>query len=358
MCGPFPVKDGRTSVWPYNIFVNQILITGGCGFIGSNLIRMLLSEQSGLNIVNLVNLDKLSYAGNPQNLADIADDPRYSFVHGDVADRALVDELVGQGSFDGIMHLAAESMVDRSIVSAMPFVESNIVGTQVLLDALLKLNKNGQPVPRFLMVSTDEVYGSLGEEGEFSESSPLAPNNPYSASKAAADLMCRAYFRTHGLPIMNTRCSNNYGPRQFPEKLIPLMIQKALRDEPLPVYGDGLHVRDWLYVEDHCRALWTVLQHGRPGEVYNVGGGTELPNIELVRTLLHLLDKPEGLISFVPDRPGHDRRYAIDGHKIETELGFKAAVPFEEGLKRTIDWYLANEAWMQAISDGSYQAGY
>ncbi|MCC7478217.1 dTDP-glucose 4,6-dehydratase [bacterium] len=334
--------------------MQRILITGGCGFIGSNLIHMLLEQEPELSIVNL---DKLSYAGNPQNLSDVTSNPRYSFIKGDVAHRGLIDELVSGGGFDGIMHLAAESMVDRSIVSAMPFVESNIVGSQVLLDALLKLSKSGQPVPRFLMVSTDEVYGSLGSDGEFTEQSPLAPNNPYSASKASADLMGRAYFRTHGLPIMNTRCSNNYGPRQFPEKLIPLMIQKALKDEQLPVYGDGQHVRDWLFVEDHCRALWTVLRQGRPGEVYNIGGGTELPNIELVRILLRQLGKPESLISFVPDRPGHDRRYAIDGHKIESELGFKAAVAFEEGLQRTIDWYLANGPWMQAIADGSYQAG-
>lgn len=325
----------------------RILITGGMGFIGSNLILWLLEQHAGIEIVNL---DNLSYAGNPLNLASVASDPRLSFVRGDVADAALVGPLVAGGGFDGILHLAAESMVDRSIAFSAPFIHSNVVGTQVLLDAALH-----HPVPRFVQVSTDEVYGSLPPEGEFSEDTPLAPNNPYSASKAAADLLCRAYFRTHGLPVMVTRCSNNYGPRQFPEKLIPLMISRARRDEPLPVYGDGLHVRDWLHVLDHCAAIWAVFEGGRPGEVYNIGGGAEMPNLELVRRLLGKLGKPESLISHVPDRPGHDRRYSINCDKLMGELGWRPAVRFEDGLASTIDWYLDNEAWLDAIADGTYQ---
>jgi len=325
----------------------RILITGGMGFIGSNLILWLLENQPGMVISNL---DKLSYAGNPLNLGDKLNDPRHRFVHGDVADAALVESVISAGGFDGILHLAAESMVDRAIISSSPFIQSNIVGTQVLLDAALR-----HRIPRFVQVSTDEVYGSLPPTGEFTEDTPLAPNNPYSASKAAADLLCRAYFRTHSLPVMVTRCSNNYGPRQFPEKLIPLMISKALRDQALPVYGDGLHVRDWLHVLDHCRAIWAVFERGQPGEVYNIGGGAEMPNLELVRRLLGKLGKPESLIEHVPDRPGHDRRYAIDCHKIESELGWKAEVPFAEGLAQTVDWYLHNGDWLAAIADGSYQ---
>jgi dTDP-glucose 4,6-dehydratase len=325
----------------------RILITGGMGFIGSNLILWLLENQPSISVTNL---DKLSYAGNPLNLGDKLHDPRHRFVHGDVADSALVESVVSAGGFAGILHLAAESMVDRAIISSTPFIQSNIVGTQVLLDAALR-----HRVPRFVQVSTDEVYGSLPPSGEFTEDTPLAPNNPYSASKAAADLLCRAYFRTHNLPVMVTRCSNNYGPRQFPEKLIPLMISKALRDEALPVYGDGLHVRDWLHVLDHCRAIWAVFERGLPGEVYNIGGGAEMPNLELVRRLLSRLGKPESLIEHVPDRPGHDRRYAIDCHKIEAQLGWKAEVPFAEGLAQTVDWYLNNDDWLAAIADGSYQ---
>jgi dTDP-glucose 4,6-dehydratase len=335
--------------------MRRVLITGGMGFIGSNLIRLLLAGQPD---VELVNLDCLAYAGNPLNLADVARHPRYRFVKGDVCDRALVAALLdgshpAGGRFDGIMHLAAESMVDRSIISSEPFIRSNVLGTQVLLDCAVAAR-----LPRFLMVSTDEVYGSLGEEGEFTEDSPLAPNNPYSASKAGADLLCRSYFRTHGLGVVTTRCSNNYGPRQFPEKLIPLMISRALNFGSLPVYGDGLHVRDWLYVDDHCRALWAAFTRGTPGEVYNIGGGTELPNIELVRTLLQLLDRPDSLIDFVPDRPGHDRRYAINALKAQRELGWMPQVSFGDGLARTIEWYMANPDWLGAIADGTYQSGY
>jgi dTDP-glucose 4,6-dehydratase len=335
--------------------MKRVLITGGMGFIGSNLIRMLLTKQSEIEIVNL---DCLSYAGNPLNLSDLADEPRYTFVRGDICDRALVLALLegshrAGGNFDAVLHLAAESMVDRSISSSEPFIRSNVHGTQVLLDCALQTK-----LPRFVMVSTDEVYGSLGSDGEFSEHSPLQPNNPYSASKAGADLLCRAYFRTHGLDVVTTRCSNNYGPRQFPEKLIPLMISKALKNQSLPVYGDGLHVRDWLYVNDHCRAILAAAMHGVAGEVYNIGGGAELANLELVRTLLRILGKSEDLISFVPDRPGHDRRYAIDASKARSELGWKAETDFESGLKMTVDWYVRNENWLQRIADGSYQAGY
>jgi dTDP-glucose 4,6-dehydratase len=325
----------------------RLLITGGCGFIGSNLIHLILDT---LPEAEVTNLDKLTYAGNPLNLAGVADSDRYHFIRGDIADPTLVDDVIGAGHFDAVLNLAAESMVDRSIVSAAPFVNTNIVGTQALLDAAL-----AHGVQRFVQVSTDEVYGSLGPQGEFTEESCLAPNNAYAASKASADLLCRAAFRTHGLPVTITRCSNNYGPRQFPEKLIPLMIQRALADEKLPVYGDGLHVRDWLYVDDHCRAILAVLDSGQPGEVYNVGGGTELPNIELVRMLLSALGKPESLISYVPDRPGHDRRYAVDATKIERELGWSPQQDFEAGLKRTIDWYLDNSSWLGSIADGSYQ---
>jgi dTDP-glucose 4,6-dehydratase len=325
----------------------RILITGGCGFIGSNLILWLLEREPELEIVNL---DKLTYAGNPQNLAAIATDSRYRFVQGDITDGVLVEQLIAEGGFDGIINLAAESMVDRSIVSSAPFVQSNVVGTQVLLDAALH-----HKLPRFLQVSTDEVYGSIENEGEFTEHSPIRPNNPYAASKAAADLLCRSYFVTHKLPVLVTRCSNNYGPRQFPEKLIPLMIRKALAYERLPVYGDGLHIRDWLYVNDHCAALWAVFIGGTPGEVYNIGGGTELPNLDLVRTLLKKLERPESLIDFVPDRPGHDRRYAVDSSKLQSELGWRPQMDFAAGLQQTVEWYLGNADWMDAIAKGTYQ---
>jgi len=330
--------------------MQRILITGGLGFIGSNFILYLLENEPGLHIDNL---DKLTYAGNPLNLKHVEGDARYTLIKGDVADRELVERLLGENHYDAIAHLAAESHVDRAIQSSAPFVLSNVVGTQVLLDAALK-----HSVPRFLMVSTDEVYGSLGPAGEFTEQSPLAPNNPYSATKAAADLFCRAYFVTHKMPVVISRCSNNYGPRQFAEKLIPLFIHKALHDEQVPVYGDGLHVRDWLYVEDHCRGLWTVLRKGQPGEVYNIGGGTEMPNLELVKLLLAKLNKPESLIKHVPDRPGHDRRYALSQDKIQRELGWEPQVSFAEGLAQTISWYRENQQWLNAIADGTYQQGY
>lgn len=330
--------------------MRHLLVTGGLGFIGSNFIRLLLAERPDWHITNL---DLLTYAGNPLNLQDVEQDERYQLVIGDVADPELVAGVLARQRYDGVVHLAAESFVDRSIKSSAPFIHSNVVGTQVLLDAALQ-----HGLQRFVMVSTDEVYGSLGASGEFTEASALAPNNPYSASKAAADLLCRAYFRTHQLPVCVTRCSNNYGPRQFPEKLIPLMIRKALAGEQLPVYGDGLHVRDWLYVEDHCRALLAVLEQGTAGEVYNIGGGTEMPNLELVKLLLARLGKSENLINFVPDRPGHDRRYAISAEKISRELGWRSQVGFADGIARTIEWYLGHQDWLQAIAAGTYQHGY
>ena len=330
--------------------MQRILVTGGLGFIGSNFIRMLLTERDDLAVLNL---DLLSYAGNPLNLRDWEGDDRYELAVGDVADADHVNWLLSEHAVDAIVHFAAESMVDRSIQSSAPFIHANVRGTQVLLDAAVR-----HSIPRFLQVSTDEVYGSLGDEGEFTEDSPIQPNNPYSASKAGADMLCRAYFVTHKLPVLVTRCSNNYGPRQFPEKLIPLMISKILRGERLPVYGDGLHVRDWLYVDDHCRAILAVLEGGTPGEVYNVGGGRELPNIELVKLLIDRLGKSQDLIEHVPDRPGHDRRYAISYAKLHRELGWEPRVDFEDGLTATIEWYAANQDWLAAIHDGSYQDGY
>ena len=330
--------------------MKRILVTGGMGFIGSNLIDHLLASYVDLT---LVNLDKLTYAGNPHNLEHLAADERHVFVRGDVANAALVDGLFRENSgFDAVLHLAAESMVDRSIQSSAPFIHSNVFGTQVLLDAARKYG-----TARFVHVSTDEVYGSLGPEGEFTEESPLAPNNPYSASKAAADMLCRAYYKTHGLPVLITRCSNNYGPRQFPEKLIPRFIQLVLERKPLPVFGDGLQVRDWLHVADHCGAITAVMEGGRAGEVYNIGGGEEMTNIALVRLLLAKLDAPDELITYVEDRPGHDRRYAIDSTKMERELGWKAQTGFADGIESTIRWYLDNRDWLQAIADGTYQQG-
>jgi len=330
--------------------MQRLLVTGGLGFIGSNFIRMLLTERTDIEVINL---DILSYAGNPLNLSEFEGEDRYELVIGDVADQAHVDWLLSENPVDGIVHFAAESHVDRAVQSSAPFIEANVKGTQVLLDAA---RKHG--VKRYVQVSTDEVYGSLGESGEFTEDSPLRPNNPYSASKVAGDMLCRAYFVTHKLPVMVTRCSNNYGPRQFPEKLIPLMISKIMRGERLPVYGDGLHVRDWLYVGDHCRAILAVLERGEAGEVYNIGGGREMPNLELVKLLIDKLGKSSDLIEFVPDRPGHDRRYAISYDKLNTELGWTPQVGFEEGIAATIYWYQNNQAWLDAIRDGSYQDGY
>jgi dTDP-glucose 4,6-dehydratase len=322
-----------------------ILVTGGCGFIGSNYVRYLLETDPGAHVINY---DRLTYAGNLQNLADLAKDPRYRFVHGDITDRKRVREVIG-GGVSALVHFAAESHVDRSIHDSGPFVHTNVLGTQVLLDAAREFG-----VPRFVNVSTDEVYGSLGPTGAFTEQTPLAPNSPYAASKAAADLLVRAYVHTFGLPAVITRCSNNYGPYQFPEKLIPLFITNLLRDQPVPVYGDGQQVRDWIHVRDHCAAVDLVRRRGRPGEVYNIGGRCERANLDLTYTLLDILGKPRSLIRYVTDRPGHDRRYAIDCGKIEAELGWRPAVPFEQGLRATVAWYIDHADWVNDIRTGEY----
>ena len=302
--------------------------------------------------LSLINFDNLTYAGNLQNLADVAGDRRYRFVRGDVANRDDVRAAL-RGGADCIVNFAAESHVDRSIHDSGPFVRTNILGTQVLLDAAREFG-----VSRVVHVSTDEVYGSLGPSGHFTEETPLAPNSPYAASKAAADLLVRSYVHTFGLPAVVTRCSNNYGPYQFPEKLIPLFITNLLRDEPVPVYGDGLNVRDWIHVRDHCAAIDAVRRRGRAGEVYNVGGRCERTNLELTHALLEAVGKPKSLIRYVADRPGHDRRYAIDCAKIERELGWQPAIPFAQGLKDTIDWYLANQEWVDGIRSGDYLTYY
>jgi len=330
--------------------MHNVLITGGAGFIGSNFVRSLLREQRDARIVNF---DKLTYAGNLENLSDIQHDPRYTFVRGDICDRASLDAAFRDFAIDTVVHFAAESHVDRSILGASVFIQTNVVGTQVLLDAA-----KDHGVERFLHVSTDEVYGSLGAEGRFSESTPLHPNSPYAASKAGSDLLALAYHHTFGIPVVMTRCSNNYGPYQFPEKLIPLMIINALHGKPLPVYGDGMQVRDWLHVDDHCAAIRCVLSHGRVGEVYNIGGNNEWKNIDIVRLLLRTMGKPESLITYVTDRPGHDRRYAIDARKIKRELGWEPAVRFEQGLPKTVEWYLSHESWWQRIISGAYQEYY
>ena len=327
-----------------------VLVTGGAGFIGSNLVRYLRRQRPRLTVVNL---DKLTYAGNLESLADLKDDRQHVFVRGDIADAKLVDDLLQRHQVEAILNLAAESHVDRSILGPGVFVETNVSGTQVLLDAAHRAG-----VKRFVQVSTDEVYGSLGAEGHFSETSPLKPSSPYSASKAAADLLALAYQRTFGLDVVVTRCSNNYGQHQFPEKLIPLMIANALEGKKLPVYGDGLHVRDWIHVEDHCSALVAALEQGKAGEVYNVGCDNEWPNLQIVRQLLHILEKPETLIEYVKDRPGHDRRYAIDARKARDDLGWIPRIPFAEGLERTVRWYVGNRGWWDRVRSGEYRSYY
>ncbi len=326
----------------------RLLVTGGCGFIGSNFIRYFLKTYPEASIINV---DKLTYAGNPENLSDLASTPRYHFIRGDIADAALIEELVQKG-VEAIINFAAESHVDRSIEDPNAFMRTNIFGTFTLLEAVRKVFPK-QKI-RFLHISTDEVYGSLGETGAFTEETPLAPNSPYSASKAAADLMVRAYFHTYGLPVLTTRCSNNYGPYQFPEKLIPLMVSNAMEDKELPIYGDGLNIRDWIYVEDHCRALDKVLRMGKEGEVYNIGGDSERTNLYVAKSILNRLGKPHSLIRYVADRPGHDRRYAIDFSKIKRELGWTPTVSFEEGLDRTIHWYQTHREWWRKIKSGEY----
>jgi dTDP-glucose 4,6-dehydratase len=327
---------------------NTLLVTGGAGFIGSNFVRYFLKEHPDWEITNL---DKLTYAGNLENLKDIEDKPGYRFVKGDITDRELISKIL-QDRFDAIINFAAESHVDRSILDASPFIETNIKGTQILLEGARQYS-----VARFVQVSTDEVYGST-EKGKFTEKSPLAPNSPYSASKTAADLLCHAYWKSHQLPVMITRCSNNLGPFQFPEKLIPLAVTNALENKPVPVYGDGLNVRDWIYVEDHCRALDTVLQKGKPGEIYNIGANQEKTNLELIHRLLDIMGKSRELITFVTDRPGHDRRYALDTTKISRELGWKPVYSFDKALSITIDWYINNEAWWRKIKSGEYAKYY
>ena len=339
------------------------LVTGGAGFIGGNFV--LDAVRRGVRVVNL---DALTYAGNLDTLHDVQGDPRHVFVQGDIGDAALVERLLREHRPAAVINFAAESHVDRSIDGPAAFVQTNVVGTLNLLersrDYWKSLDAAGRDAFRFLHVSTDEVYGTLGETGKFTEETPYAPNSPYSASKAASDHLVRAFHHTYGLPVLTTNCSNNYGPYQFPEKLIPLVIARALAGEPLPVYGDGRNVRDWLFVDDHCAAIRRVLQAGRPGETYNVGGDAERQNIEVVTTLCRLLDERlpladgrtrESLITFVADRPGHDRRYAIDAGKLKAELGWAPSVTFEEGMSRTVDWYLTNQPWVKRVLDGSYR---
>jgi len=325
----------------------KLLITGGAGFIGSNFVRYMVNKYPNYQIVNL---DLLTYAGNLENLKDIENAPNYKFVRGDIADREFVQGLFKEEKFDYVLNFAAESHVDRSITDPGIFVQTNIQGTLALLDAAKTFG-----VTKYLQVSTDEVYGTLGETGYFTEETPLAANSPYSASKAGADLLVRAYHETFNLPVNITRCSNNYGPFHFPEKLIPLMIINALNDKDLPIYGDGLNIRDWLHVEDHCQAIDLVLHKGRNGEVYNVGGNNERTNIDIVKTILKHLNKPESLMKFVKDRPGHDRRYAIDATKLRNELGWSPKYNFETGIEQTINWYLNNQEWWENIISGEYQ---
>ncbi|BBO34138.1 dTDP-glucose 4,6-dehydratase [Lacipirellula parvula] len=341
------------------------LITGGAGFIGSCLVRQIIAEEPATRVVTL---DKLTYAGNLDSLQPVIDEPRHRFVQGDIADEALVAELLKTEQPTAVIHLAAESHVDRSIDGPAAFVQTNVVGTFTLLHAARDywraIPSERQQAFRFLHVSTDEVFGSLGDDGAFVETTPYSPRSPYSASKAASDHLARAYHHTYGLPTLVTNCSNNYGPYQFPEKLIPLMILNALEGKPLPVYGDGLNVRDWLYVDDHCRALRAAAERGVPGETYNIGGNSERANLDVVRLICRLIDhlRPDlphfpcdSLVNFVKDRPGHDRRYAIDATKIRRELGWEPQRTFEEGLATTVAWYLENGEWVGRISSGDYQ---
>lgn len=316
-----------------------LLVTGGAGFIGSNFIHYLVNNYPEAKIINL---DLLTYAGNSSNLTAIADNPNYTFIQGDIADPNLVNQIAPKVNY--IVNFAAESHVDRSIEDPSIFVRTNVMGTQVLLDAAKKYG-----IERYLQISTDEVYGSLGPTGYFTEDTPLAPNSPYSATKTGADLLVRSYYETYGLPVLITRCSNNYGPYQFPEKLIPYFIKRLLNNQTVPVYGDGLNVRDWLHVEDHCTAIDTVLQHGKPGEVYNIGGNNEKSNIEITKLVLEGLGKPESMIEYVKDRLGHDRRYAIDSSKIQQQLGWAPKITFEEGIRQTISWYLENREWWENL---------
>lgn len=344
--------------------MKNILVTGGAGFIGSNFIHYLLKNYEDICVVNL---DLLTYAGNLDNLSQVCDDPRYHFAKGDIHDRALVEELFDQFAFDTVVNFAAESHVDRSITNPDIFLTTNILGTQTLLDVAKrhwkldpddKYSYEFKEGVKYLQVSTDEVYGALGATGMFTETTPLAPNSPYSASKASADFVVRAYNKTYGMPVNITRCSNNYGPYQFPEKLIPLMINNCLSGKNLPVYGDGMQIRDWLYVEDHCAAIAAVLEKGVVGEVYNIGGNNEKANIDIVKLIINSTGKSEDLIVHVKDRPGHDRRYAIDNTKITTQLGWAPKHTFETGMASTIEWYLSHGEWMDKIVSGAYMSYY
>ncbi len=344
--------------------MDTILVTGGAGFIGSCFVRQCIAARRA----RIVNLDWLTYAGNLDSLRSVENDPNYRFAHGDIADRTLVDRLLAEHQPTAMVHFAAESHVDRSIDGPAAFLRTNVQGTFELLDAariyVARLSPRRRQAFRFLHVSTDEVYGSLGPNGRFRESSPYDPSSPYSASKAAADHFARAYHRTYGLPVLVTNCSNNYGPCQFPEKLVPLMILNAVEGKPLPVYGDGQNVRDWLFVEDHCHALWKVLSDGRPGETYNIGGNCERTNLEVVRTICETVDELRpglphapcsSLIRFVADRPGHDRRYAIDATRIHQELGWAPEHDFVSGIRRTVAWYLENPQWVARVGSGAYR---
>lgn len=323
----------------------HVLVTGGCGFIGSNFVRHMLSKYP----YSIINLDKLTYAGNLENLKDIENDRRYSFVKGDIIDRHLLENIFDTSKIDTIINFAAESHVDRSIMNPDEFIQTNINGTFNLLEIAKK-----RRIKRFVQISTDEVYGSLGKEGKFTEYTPISPNSPYSASKASADMLAMAYFKTFNMPVVITRCSNNYGPYQFPEKLIPLIITNALADSALPVYGDGMNIRDWIHVLDHCEAIDTVLHKGVEGEVYNIGGENERANIEIVKLILDILGKPHSLIQYVTDRLGHDKRYAIDSIKVKNELGYKTRFDFGKGMEDTVKWYIDHKEWWQKIRSGEY----
>ncbi|MBT8383937.1 MAG: dTDP-glucose 4,6-dehydratase [Ignavibacteria bacterium] len=330
--------------------MKNILITGGAGFIGSNFINYILDEHSDYNIVNL---DKLTYAGNLENLVTSEGKKNYKFVKGDIANAELVNSLFQKYDINYVINFAAESHVDRSILGSEIFFRSNVLGTNVLLEAARKFSTE-----KFVQISTDEVYGSLGEEGLFTENTPIHPNSPYSVSKASADMMALAFYHTYGVPVVITRCSNNYGPFQFPEKLIPLMIINSINGKKLPVYGDGMNIRDWIYVADHNKAIERVFEKGMIGEVYNIGASTEMPNIEIIKLILNKLGKSEDMINFVKDRPGHDRRYAIDSSKIKNELGWEPLFSFEEAISNTIEWYLNNKNWWYRIISGDYQKYY
>jgi len=330
--------------------MNTILVTGGAGFIGSDLVRLILDEEPEARVLVY---DLLTYAGNLDNLKGYLDNPRLEFIKGSICDRDAVGQVLGSGGISHVINLAAESHVDRSILGPKGFAETNVLGTVILLEAARDAG-----VKRFVQVSTDEVYGSLGPEGSFSEDSPLAPSSPYSASKAAADHFVEAFGRTFDMPVLITRCSNNYGPFQFPEKLIPLMILNALNDEPLPIYGDGLQVRDWIHVRDHARALLAVLKEGDPGTIYNIGGGNERTNLDVVGFVLQVLDKPESLIRHIEARPGHDRRYSMNTARLQAELGWQAQMPFEDGIEKTVQWYVDNRAWLDSVTTGEYRNYY